>query len=300
LKKLKPDIVYINEHVLFQFALASKVLKIPTYTHLRSLLLNGTVGLRKRFVATLLSRLNRNLFAITSEEANQIEKYSGITSKIIIVNEFLDEDNYKTVAHIDQEKITLGIPLDRVVVLMLGGYEPIKGTLETLRALRQLVEKKIKVYFLIVGTVNKGNRTCRRYARECFDYIDKYNLGEHLLSLPYSENPHKFIAICDILISPSTVSHFSRPIIEAWAQLKGVISSDTPHARYFIEDRKDGILFSAGDAKDLAEKIENLIYDKKLYTDISRNGHMKAQNMFNADINCSSIFRICDIEYKKK
>lgn len=293
-KKINPNIVYINEHTLFQFGITSKLLGIPTFTHLRSPMLKGTFGLRKTIITCVLKFFNNNVFAITSVESNQLN-----ISNVLIINEFLDEYNFKE-NNLSQIKIKYNIPSDQKILLILGAYEPIKGNLIALKALKNLLINKEKIFLIIVGKANKKNLVCRRYFEKCQKIINIYNLDNNFLTIPYTNNPVELISISDIVLSPLTKSHFSRPIIESWAQRKGVISSNTDHAKYYIEDRVDGLLFEIGKVDDLTQKIMELLHNQKLYDTIRKNGYNKARKLFSIDLNCGKIFQNCDNQLNLK
>ena len=76
--------------------------------------------------------------------------------------------------------------------------------------------------------------------------------------------------------------------------MKGIISSNTNHAKYYIEDKVDGLLFENGNVDDLTQKILELHNNKELYNDLRKNGYNKARKLFDADLNCGRIFQICE------
>jgi glycosyltransferase involved in cell wall biosynthesis len=290
LKRIKPDLVYVNEYVLLQFSIAGKLCGISTACHIRSPFIKGTFGIRRYILAKLLLSSNQNVFAISEQEAKQITQTVADKKKIIkIIYEFLDESDYTSEYNIRMFKELLSIPINKKMILMAGGVESVKGTFEMIEAFSKLLNKKQDIYLIIAGTVNNNSI----YNKKCFDFIEKRELTNSIKIINYTSQIHEIIACSDVIISSSNVSHFSRPIIEAWAQKKAVISSNTNHAMEFIEDGKDGMLFEIGNSDSLANKLFELFSDEKKMITLGEAGYKKAKNMFDAEIGVNKVIQYC-------
>jgi glycosyltransferase involved in cell wall biosynthesis len=84
-------------------------------------------------------------------------------------------------------------------------------------------------------------------------------------------------------VSTSNLSHFSRPIIEAWAQKKSVIASDTEHSQNLIVDHFDGLLYENMNTFDLQNRIVEVMYNPALNEKLGENGYRKAVRLFHED-----------------
>lgn len=289
IRKAKPDLVYINEYVLLQFAIAAKLQKIPSFTHIRSQFLKGTFGLRKKWLSSVLLKCNEKIFAITPQEANQIiVKSINKKNKITIVPEFLNDENFKIDYPVSEIKKNIGIAESKIIILMLGGIEKVKGTYEVIEAIGLLKNELPSIFLVIAGNFHKHPSNLKYWER-CQKFIELNNLKDHIKILPPIQNANHLIAIADIVVSSSIMSHFSRPVIEAWAKMKPVIAAKSIHSIEYIEDGANGLLYDPASPKELKEKIKMILENSALRLRISENGYKKAQTIYIGRINTKII-----------
>jgi len=285
INNVSPDLVYVNEHVVMQASVAAYSSKIPAILHMRSPLLKGNFGIRKKIFSRILLKFNTIVIAITQIEASQLTSSKINRGKVRIIGEFSPRLKY-----VDREnKNCFGIPQNKRVITMLGGIEDIKGTLIFLKAAQQVVPKYSDVVFVIAG---KNHKRKGGYFDKCMDII--MSLGEAGILLGEIVNPLDLIAVSTIVISPSVMTHFSRPIIEAWAYSLPVIASNTEHMKDLISDGVDGLLFETGDYNALSHCICQLLDDVEFCRRLGEEGEKKVREKFDADKNLQKIIEICD------
>lgn len=290
LKRIKPDLIYINEYVLMQFSIAGKLLNIPSVTHIRSPFLKGTIGLRRYLLSHSLLFFNSFIFAISKHEAQQVlGKNSDKGKKLKIVYEFLDNSDFYNEYDISAVKKDFAIPLEKKVILMIGGIEQVKGTFEIIEAFSRLIIIRDDIYLIIVGPINNN----RNYNDKCFNFIHDNDVENSIKIIDFTTRIHELIACSDIVVSSSNISHFSRPTIEAWAQKKAVVSSRTEHALEFMEDGKDCLLFEIGNPESLSEKLQLLLSNDVLRNYLGENGYLKAEEKFQASSCIDRIVQYC-------
>ncbi len=287
IKQNNPSIIYINEYVLAQFAIAGKLTRRYTMTHIRSPFLKGKFGIRKYLLSRLLTSFNDYIFPITKSESEQIIGFNRYIEKIKIIPEFLDEQNFIKDIETHLLKKKYNIPLDKKIILMLGGLEPAKGSLEFIKSLKIILNSTQNVYYVVAGYNHY-----EFFNKFCYNYIKQNNLAEYIKILGYIQMVKELISLSDVLVSPFNESHFSRPIVEAWALKKPVITSDIKHAKDYIIDNEDGLYFKKGDASDLAKKILKLILDEEFCNRLAQNGYKKAKDMF---YNSENIMRVVSL-----
>lgn len=281
--KVKPDILYINEHVLFHFSICSKFLNSISIIHIRSKFASNRHSYRSVLIGKLILNFNRYIFNITQIEADQFKSKDGkLSAKVIIVNEFLDSQNFSLKNNLIEIKNKYSIPANKYVILTLGGVLPIKGTLDLLTSISKLDDKQ-KFFLLVAGKLYKNS------SKQNADYYDKCisilnsNLKNNSIVLGEISNSTELISCCNLLVSTSNLSHFSRPIIEAWAQKKSVIASDTEHSQNLIEDHFDGLLYENMNTFDLQNRIVEVMYNPTLNEKLGENGYRKAIRLFHED-----------------
>ena len=88
---------------------------------------------------------------------------------------------------------------------------------------------------------------------------------------------------CGIFVLPSRTEAMGRVLLEAMACAKPRIGSDIEGIPTVIEDGQDGLLFRAGDAEDLARKLDRLMGDANLRKSLGMAGRMRSITEFNAN-----------------
>jgi glycosyltransferase involved in cell wall biosynthesis len=88
---------------------------------------------------------------------------------------------------------------------------------------------------------------------------------------------------CGIFVLPSRTEAMGRVLLEAMACCKPRIGADIEGIPTVIEDGKDGLLFKAGDAGDLAAKLDRLMGDSDLRKQLGVAGRLRSVSEFNAD-----------------
>lgn len=286
--QLKPDVVYLNEYVLLQFVIAAKKMKIKTATHVRSQVINGVFGLRKKIISKLITKYCDYIFPISKTDKNQFKNFEN---KFYIIREFLNEENYITADKFQLRK-NLSIPLNKIVVLFIGGIYTIKGSLIFLKAAQEIIKNNTNIIFILAGPQINNTIPNKKYFEESIHYFESHSWNNQFIFINKPINSKDYISLSDILVSANTVSHFSRPIIEAWALKKGVICSDTTHNLEIIENQKDALLYSKDNPYDLAEKVTLLTKYPDLLEKIGENGFLKSIDLFSQQKNIKKITSI--------
>lgn len=293
IRKINPSIIYINEYVSFPISITGKILKKTVVCHVRSQMIRGHLGFRRKIIQFILTHTSDKILAISEQDAEQFynyEKYLG--EKIYVVKEFLDDHDFITAFDKDKLKTKLDIPTNKFILLTLGGFKSLKDTLDILKALNILIEKDKDIYLIVVGKDDSDLQNKRSYLNKCLKYINEHNLQNYLKMFGILENVNKFMNICDVLINASTDTHFSRPIIEAWAKKKPIISSRLPHTEEFVDENTNGLLYEPGNFEELSQIILLLKNDKELGEKMGEYGLRKAKEQFYAKVNCERVLNI--------
>jgi len=293
IRRTSPDLVYINEHVVMQGSIAAFLCGVPSVLHIRSHLLSGTFGIRRRMLSRLILGCNRTVFAITESEAEQLSPRGRDREKIKVIGEFFPAMRMGAVdpGHF---RGSFGFPGGRPIVTMLGGIEPSKGALEFLRAASCVLPRVPDVVFVIAGSVRREGPERASYYAACMDIAGPLEKSGALRIPGAVTNPLELIAASDIVVSPSTMTHFSRPVIEAWGYAKPVVASRTGHMERLITDGVDGLLVDVGDHEALARSLCRLLGDAELRRALGEAGLRKAAGEFNAERNLQAIAETCD------
>jgi glycosyltransferase involved in cell wall biosynthesis len=296
----KPDLVYLNEYSVVQASVAAFACGVPAVVHIRSQMLRGALGMRRRLVARLVLRFNQSVFAITRLEAEQLHARPSERAKINIVGEFVPPPP-PGVSDAGLLRKGFGLPAGKSIVTMLGGIKDLKGTIEFLQAAGEVVRTRPDVAFVVAGgDFRDGNPAHRAYYDRCMREVESLRRSGSICMLGGIPNPLDLIMASDIIVSPSTLSHFSRPVVEAWRLGKPVIATSTAHMRDLITHESDGLLVDPGDPHDLAGAILRLLNDRPLYLRMAEKGREKAEAEFDAEKNLSVIVDRCDAHVRRR
>jgi len=104
----------------------------------------------------------------------------------------------------------------------------------------------------------------------------------------------QILAASDLLVFPSVVPHFARPVIEAGAMAKPVIASRLGGPLELVNDGVTGVLTSPSDPAALADSIITLLTDPAKAKAMGEAGFALAKEKFNAEINAKKTFEIYD------
>jgi glycosyltransferase involved in cell wall biosynthesis len=166
-------------------------------------------------------------------------------------------------------------------LLFVGILAEHKGVHTIIEALNQLSAKeKKRVSLNILG---KGHS---QYEERLHKMVRQYQLSEIVTfsaPIPRSELP-EYLGRFDVLLLPSIWAEpLARIMQEGLACGMVVVGSATGGTAETIVHGKNGLLFKAGDAVDLAKQIKRLLYDDSLQRSLAVNGRKTAEKNF--DIN---------------
>lgn len=295
IRKIKPDLIYVNEYVSIQASIIGSLLKVPVVTHIRSLFLKEKFKYRRKVLAYFIAHFNDLIFPISKVEGNQISFYQpGFSTKIIVAHEFLDSNSFVPVDDIIKTKKSFGFDPAKKLVIMLGGVVPLKGSLDFIKAAANILSKNNYVQFAIAGKIfDKGPDKFVNYWNECLQIIKQGNFEDSILFMGNVDNIVDLIGVCDILVSPSVETHFARPILEAWAQKKPVIATDILHVVNLVENNVDGLIVGVNKPFEVAACIEKLLSDQQLGNELGGNGFRKAKEKFGKEQGTEIIVKAC-------
>ena len=148
-----------------------------------------------------------------------------------------------------------------ITVISIGRLSELKGTFDLLAAAERLKGQRHLVRFEIAGqgaTLEDEQRVVR--------LIQSRGLSDTvaLLGRVSGEKKIDLFRRADLLVHPSLSEALPVTLIEAMASGLPIIVSDVDGPREIIADGLNGLLFRAGDERDLAEKIGLILENRTL------------------------------------
>jgi glycosyltransferase involved in cell wall biosynthesis len=101
--------------------------------------------------------------------------------------------------------------------------------------------------------------------------IENYNLSDKIFLRGYTDNVYEALNNIDIFVLTSRYEGIPYVILQAMDYAKPIISTNVGGINEIIEDGFNGLLVNNGDVSELTEKVINLIENKKLRTELSKN-----------------------------
>ncbi|MGH8104298.1 MAG: glycosyltransferase family 4 protein [bacterium] len=197
-----------------------------------------------------------------------IEKFGVAESRIVVIHRGVDTAEFHERAA-DEVKAFLEkwfIPPGGFVVGMVGRPSPVKGHAILLDAIKRLINSGVPIHAIFVGVEPDAElaepHPCIKFIRPMSD-----------VALAYSA--------MDLCVMPSTVPEaFGRTVIEAMACRRPVIASNLGGVLDIIENGSNGLLFPAGDAGALADRISLLFHDSALRSRLADAGYQTVLQKF--------------------
>tara|TARA_Y100000310_G_scaffold342413_1_gene445580 strand:+ start:8576 stop:9673 length:1098 start_codon:yes stop_codon:yes gene_type:complete len=254
---LKPDIIHTHgfrhPHSNKVIKIAKK-LKVPCYltTHapflekgLRNPISQLAVNLFNIFLSKKILNSYTRVFAISKWEVPHLIKLGCNPKKIHDLPNGVSKEFHKIK------------PKHKKKAIYMGRVAPIKNIETVLSAAKELPEIKFTIY----GPVEKNYKI--KSELKNVKIINKpYAQKEQILELKNNS----------IFILPSKREGMPLSLLEAMASGLVCISSDTQGGKELIVNNKTGIIFKAGNQKQLVESILDIVNNKALWTKISKAG----------------------------
>jgi len=242
---------------------------------------HGTEFARKTILKKLILKNASVCFANSNYTQNMMRRFDIKDVDVVCLGADNVLYDYKLVTEemvnkIKDKYLLKGYPL----ILSVGRLNQRKGHDVTLKAISIIKKKYPDVKFVIIG-----NKVCGEdlYYDQLKDYVLRNSLQNNVcfVSDLSDEELRTFYSISDIFVLSSReykgdVEGFGIVLIESNLMKTPVIGANTGGIADAIEDGKSGFLYENENYEELAAKIELLLENKSLYTEISEYGYTRA------------------------
>lgn len=161
-------------------------------------------------------------------------------------------------------------------ILFLSNYSVSKGLFVLIESARLLKLKKIKFHLRIVGKPFNIDK------EKINSLLNKYNLFKNI-TLPgpkYGSDKHKEFCNADIFVFPSLNDTFPLVLIEAMKYSLPIVGSVEGAIPEIIDNGNTGFTVPKYDFESLAHKLEILIKNDALRTEMGNNANKKFKNKY--------------------
>lgn len=152
------------------------------------------------------------------------------------------------------------LPLDTLLVGIVGELTPLKGQAEFLKAAEQVLKEQPNAFFIIAGTDSSRDSKNRRVLEQL---IADLKLSSNVRIVDWLEDIAQLYCAVDVFVSASHTESFGLAIAEAMASGTAVVATATDGAKELIEPEVTGLLTPINDPTKLAEGILSLLNNRE-------------------------------------
>lgn len=172
-------------------------------------------------------------------------------------------------------------PKDRFIITNISRITPIKGQREFIKAIDIVAKKIPNIEVWLVGSADKKKK---QYEVNLHRLLKELNLSAKVKFLGRRTDIPEILNKSDLLVlSTQTPEAFGRVIIEAGASGVPVCATRIGGIVEIIEDKKDGLLFDAGDTEAMSQAIITMIENQDLRHSCAKNLRVKVEDKFSLE-----------------
>jgi len=305
LKRLEPEIVHVCSLVLVPILWCARASGASVVLSIQETISSGLFGVRKRWIE---KQIQKNVDCVHYISEYDRRALSGCRTEMAeVIPNWVDLSEFDRRLSKENARRILGIDGNRVVVLTLGGDNPIKGTIHLLQA-AALLKGDERLLFLVAGMDSPPQEhlkeaRLKRVVKMLFGFdtreriwalYRRENLAHCVRFLGVRRDIPILLAACDMLAFPATEGHQARPVLEAGAMAKPVIVSDFPCNREFVSQGQTGILVQPKDPADLCRAIQMLIQSPELGVGLGEGNYQLSVQRHNRATSAGRFSRIYD------
>ncbi|MEK7276651.1 MAG: glycosyltransferase family 4 protein [Chloroflexota bacterium] len=302
IRQFKPDLVHLNSSTLSAAARAARRENIPIVWHIREPIADGYFGFRREWLKRHIEHDAARIIAISEYDASRLRPSPNIR----VIHNFVDFNTFDRDISSGEARRKLNLTPAQNVVTMLGGVARPKGTLIFVKALARVRQAVPNVKFMVVGpppAIGDSSRLkslakfllrADAYDRAVMGAAAKSIAGGYVRFTGIRSDMPQVLAATDLLVFPSVVPHFARPIIEAGAMAKPVVASRLGGPLELVQDGVTGLLVPPDDPVALAEAIIAILKDPARANAMGEAGYAQAREKFDAVTNARRTFAVYD------
>jgi glycosyltransferase involved in cell wall biosynthesis len=227
------------------------VMRRPVYVKIAAAGAQGEVaywarGWRRRLgVLPHASRVQ----ALTDEIAAQLASAGVSRDRIVLIPNGIDLRRFSSVDAETklQRRRRLRLPVEGVVALYCGSFQPLKGTPDLLEAWARLEPSKATL--VLVGNAANGYRVAAT---------------SNVIVRPWQDEIAPYYEAADVFVLPSRAEGMSNALLEALASGLAVIATSVGAAEALIAHGEHGLLVAPSDVPALATALREVIEDAAL------------------------------------
>jgi len=281
LRKEKPDILHTNTSKAgFIGRISGKLAGIKKIYHSP----HGHIfyGYYSKFITKIFVQLEKFAARLTIKIFNLTEKGRqdhinvgiGKSEKFVVSSCGVD-------LHKFQEFKSKSLTNEKITILWIGRFVPIKNPEMVLEVAKQLDNKKYQ--FIMVGD------------GDLLEEIETKSSNLNNIDFPgFNDNLLPFLKQSNIFIITSVNEGFGRVIVEAMAAGLPVVATDVGGISEIISDKQNGYLVQSNDTVSMVNRIKNICKSSELYSEMSSN-NLKDSQIYSMENYVENILKVYNL-----
>ncbi|RMF93414.1 MAG: glycosyltransferase family 1 protein [Candidatus Schekmanbacteria bacterium] len=225
------------------------------------------------FIERITASITDNLICLTERgKKEHISFKVGDEKKISVIHSGVDVDSIKNYAQKNERPFVKKnrIPPNSFVVGSMGRFVKVKGFEYFIKAAKIVSSKIDNAYFMLAGE-GELEKSLKKLVLE-------YGLEKKFFFIPWQSDCRAFLYSLDLYVLSSVNEGMGKVIVEAMAAGLPVIGTDVGGVREIIEDGLTGFVIPPEDERSIAEKIEQLFFNKELRNRMGLMGQKRADS----------------------
>lgn len=167
---------------------------------------------------------------------------------------------------------------NNIVYLTIGGIEPRKNTIATLRAFAEVKRSIPEAVLLIVGgtTLFDYRYYLEQFDRELHSLEASIRDGIRIMGSPDNETVQQLYRLADCYVQPSKKEGWGLALLEAMAGGTPVVASTIEVFQEFLQDEHNALLADPDNADSIATQMLRIVKEEDLARKLIINGKLTA------------------------
>lgn len=279
IKKYNPDIVYAHSSKAGAITrLANIGLKNCCIYNPHGWAFNMQCSRRKKKLYSIIERIeglfcNKIICISDAEKQSAIENKICKESKLQVIYNGVDVEEYENTKHYKIKRKDLGIPNNAFVVGMVGRISPQKAP-DTFVRMAKLVNNDIpNTYFIIVGS--------GELEEEIRKLVSDNGLSNYFHITGWVDDPMSYVELFDVACLLSRWEGFGLVLPEYMMVNKPIVASNVDAIPNIIIDGKNGFLVDVDDFKSASKIVIQLYKNNDICTRVVKQGCIDVHSKFN-------------------
>lgn len=197
--------------------------------------------------------------------ANQVKTMTRFPHhKIVVIPSAIDLYAFNAQQSKEEARKILDLPEKELIFGLIGRFDPQKGQMLLLEAMKKCSNQNFSLAFLGEPTKNEGDT----FFNSLTEFIQKNNLENRVFIRPFRKDIASFYKAIDWFVMASKAETFGMVTIEAMACGTPTLGSKAGGTPEILEFGKLGVLFETLNSSDLASKMNEIIENQYQIDDL--------------------------------